>query len=94
MTNMDRSQGETNGSEDRQQNCSRKRNRENETGQDEEEESRPRRRQRPLMIDEIKEILTCPISLDIMRDPVVIVQSGNTYDREAIRQWLLRSPTR
>ncbi|XP_072954117.1 U-box domain-containing protein 16-like [Typha angustifolia] len=29
----------------------------------------------------------CPISLDLMRDPVVVA-SGQTYDRESITQWL------
>jgi len=28
----------------------------------------------------------CPISYDVMRDPVVVVGSGNTYDRKSIEQ--------
>eukprot|EP01129_Flabellula_baltica_P013675 TRINITY_DN639_c0_g1_i1.p1 TRINITY_DN639_c0_g1~~TRINITY_DN639_c0_g1_i1.p1 ORF type:complete len:692 (-),score=158.54 TRINITY_DN639_c0_g1_i1:21-2096(-) len=33
------------------------------------------------------EIFTCPISADIMRDPV-IAQDGHTYERESITAWL------
>ncbi|CAN0909782.1 U-box domain-containing protein 1 [Linum grandiflorum] len=37
----------------------------------------------PNIPDEFK----CPISLDLMRDPV-IVASGHTYDRSSIAQWI------
>jgi hypothetical protein len=29
----------------------------------------------------------CPISLEPMVDPVVVVESGQTYERAAIEQW-------
>ncbi|KAF9596506.1 hypothetical protein IFM89_012237 [Coptis chinensis] len=35
----------------------------------------------------IPDELRCPISLDLMRDPV-IVASGHTYDRNSISQWI------
>jgi hypothetical protein len=31
--------------------------------------------------------LRCPISLELMRDPVVVAASGQTYDRESITRW-------
>ncbi len=30
----------------------------------------------------------CPITREQMRDPVIIVETSNTYEREAIEQWL------
>jgi U-box domain len=36
--------------------------------------------------------LMCPISLDLMRDPV-IVMSGISYERESLIDWLQYSPT-
>ena len=45
------------------------------------------------MTEEIKRVLTCPISHDIMRDPVMIFQSGHTFDRELLCRWLLKNPT-
>ena len=36
---------------------------------------------------------TCPISLEEMKDPVVLVPSGISYDRKSICASLLRSPT-
>lgn len=29
----------------------------------------------------------CPITLEIMEEPVLLVQDGNTYEREAIEKW-------
>ena len=49
---------------------------------------------RPEMTDEIKELLKCPISHDIMRDPVTLVQSSQTFDRESLCNSLLKNPTR
>jgi hypothetical protein len=46
----------------------------------------------PLPID-IKRILTCPISGNIMKDPVILFPSKKTFDRESICTWLLRNPT-
>ena len=34
----------------------------------------------------------CPISLDIMRDPV-LCEDGHTYERSAILQWLTTNPS-
>ena len=49
---------------------------------------------RSEMTEEIKRVLTCPISREIMRDPVTIVQSGHTFDREPLCKWLLKNPTK
>jgi tetratricopeptide (TPR) repeat protein len=49
--------------------------------------------QHPPMTDAIQRILTCPISGDIMQDPVILFPSGKTYDRKSICTWLLRNPT-
>jgi hypothetical protein len=35
----------------------------------------------------------CPISYDIMTDPVMLVQTGRTYEREKIEEWLMRKNT-
>ncbi|KAF9598108.1 hypothetical protein IFM89_025210 [Coptis chinensis] len=40
---------------------------------------------------EIPQYFICPISLQIMKDPVTIV-TGITYDRESIEQWLSADP--
>jgi tetratricopeptide (TPR) repeat protein len=42
----------------------------------------------------VQDILICPISLTLMRDPVTLMQSGHTFDRESLCQWLLINPTR
>ena len=39
---------------------------------------------------EIPQFFLCPISLQIMKDPVTTV-TGITYDRESIEQWLLKA---
>ncbi|KAE9593104.1 hypothetical protein Lal_00028862 [Lupinus albus] len=39
---------------------------------------------------EVPHYFVCPISLQIMKDPVTAV-TGITYDRESIEQWLLKS---
>ncbi|KAL0316054.1 UNVERIFIED_CONTAM: E3 ubiquitin-protein ligase PUB23 [Sesamum radiatum] len=39
---------------------------------------------------EVPEYFICPISLQIMKDPVTAV-SGITYDRESIENWLFKS---
>ncbi|OMO94519.1 Armadillo [Corchorus capsularis] len=45
-------------------------------------------RRRPSMSDiTIPADFRCPISLELMRDPVVVA-SGQTYDRESINQWI------
>ena len=67
---------------------SRKRRRESNTTQ---EEMPPRPHQ---MTEEIRGILTCPISHEIMRDPVSLDKSGHVFDRESICSCLLQNPTR
>ena len=47
-----------------------------------------------LMNDKIDAILFCPIKYGTMSDPVTVVQTGQTYDREALCKWLLGHPTR
>lgn len=42
----------------------------------------------------VQDILIDPIILCTMRDPVTLVQSGHTFDRESLCQWLLINPTR
>jgi len=37
--------------------------------------------------EEIDSSLLCPITSGIMRDPVILVASGHTYEREAIENW-------
>ncbi|KAK9122903.1 hypothetical protein Sjap_012505 [Stephania japonica] len=39
---------------------------------------------------EVPQFFLCPISLQIMRDPVTVI-TGITYDRESIHQWLISS---
>ncbi|XVE61390.1 hypothetical protein DITRI_Ditri06bG0035700 [Diplodiscus trichospermus] len=39
---------------------------------------------------EVPKYFICPISLQIMKDPVTAI-TGITYDRESIEQWLLKS---
>ncbi|KAJ9185472.1 hypothetical protein P3X46_005109 [Hevea brasiliensis] len=46
------------------------------------------RRQRKVVPEaNIPSAFRCPISLDLMRDPVVVA-TGQTYDRESINQWI------
>lgn len=48
---------------------------------------------RPHIHDSVKEVLTCPISHDIVKDPVILISSGKTYNRESLCLWLLKNPT-
>ncbi|GMI71105.1 plant U-box 23 [Hibiscus trionum] len=41
---------------------------------------------------EIPKYFICPISLQIMKDPVTAI-TGITYDRDSIEQWLLKAKT-
>ncbi|CAD7696320.1 unnamed protein product [Ostreobium quekettii] len=36
------------------------------------------------------EVFVCPISREIMRDPVVLVETGQIYDKESIKGWFIR----
>jgi U-box domain len=38
-------------------------------------------------------LLTCPIGLDLLEDPVVNHRSGLTYSRRNMQTWLLQNPT-
>jgi len=49
-------------------------------------------RQLQISLRMLKEGLTCPISLDTMKDPVTLWPSNQTYDREQICLSLLRWP--
>lgn len=37
---------------------------------------------------DLPEEFRCPISLEVMRDPVILTSSGQTYDRPSIQRWL------
>lgn len=39
------------------------------------------------LVSDIPDELRCPISLDLIRDPVILA-SGHTYDRNSIAQWI------
>ncbi len=43
--------------------------------------------------DDIRTTLTCPISGDIMQDPVILFPSGKTFNRKSLCTWLLSNPT-
>lgn len=47
----------------------------------------------PSLTDEVRAALTCPISREVMRDPVTLVQTNQTYDREFLCHWLVDNPT-
>lgn len=34
--------------------------------------------------------LLCPISYQLFEDPVMLVESGHTYERRSIEEWLVR----
>lgn len=40
----------------------------------------------PVPASELPQHFCCPISLDVMQDPVIVAGSGNTYDRKSIEQ--------
>ena len=44
-------------------------------------------------LNSIKATLLCPISMELMMDPVVVVASGQTYERAAIEQWFMTHKT-
>ena len=39
------------------------------------------------------ESLCCPISSELMKNPVIVVESGQTYDKESIMTWLAKHET-
>jgi len=40
------------------------------------------------VLDQLEENLVCPISFELMEDPVILVEDGHTYERAAISEWL------
>ena len=42
--------------------------------------------------ERIKNLLQCPITLEVLNDPV-IAEDGHTYERDAIRRWLILRQT-
>ena len=45
------------------------------------------RKRRNLRRSTRRKVLLCPISLELMTDPVVVVESGQCYERVAIEEW-------
>jgi hypothetical protein len=39
------------------------------------------------------EALLCPISMELMMDPVMVIASGHTYERAAIEEWFMAHNT-
>jgi len=37
--------------------------------------------------DSVPEMFVCPVSRELMRDPVVLVETGQIYDRSSITEW-------
>lgn len=44
-------------------------------------------------LDRFQELVTCPLTREVMTDPVVLVETGITYERSAITQWLSHEDT-
>lgn len=47
----------------------------------------------PPISGEIEKLITCPITLEFMKDPIMIVQSEQTCVQESLCQWLLEHPS-
>lgn len=45
------------------------------------------------VLTEILPSFLCPLTLDVMQDPVILGATGLTYEREAIETWLSRNDT-
>lgn len=43
--------------------------------------------QTPQHFADMPKSLKCPISLDLMSDPVIVLETGQTYDRQSIVHW-------
>lgn len=43
--------------------------------------------------DEVPEAFVCPITCQIMQEPVFVVESGHSYEKAAIEKWLSRNAT-
>jgi hypothetical protein len=44
-------------------------------------------------MDDLARALSCPISGEIMSDPVILVCSGVSYERAAIEAWIVERAT-
>lgn len=44
-------------------------------------------------LEDIQSGLECPITKEIMDDPVILVATGQTYERKAIEEWLMKHNT-
>lgn len=44
----------------------------------------------PEMVEAAPKSFICPLSLEIMREPVILVATGSTYERYMISQWFLK----
>ena len=49
--------------------------------------------QRRRIVGTSRQPFLCPITQDIMRDPVILVESGHTFERVAIETWFKRNNT-
>ena len=49
---------------------------------------------RAQLTSPMKELLTCPISGELMSDPVTLVPSGISYDRKSLCDYLLKNPSK
>ena len=49
--------------------------------------------QRRRIVGTSRQPFLCPITQDIMRDPVILVESGHTFERVAIETWFERNNT-
>jgi len=43
--------------------------------------------------DQLETILTCPITQEVMREPVMLGKTGQTYEKSAIEGWLAKNNT-
>jgi hypothetical protein len=41
----------------------------------------------------LSENLYCPISSKLMKDPVILIENGQTYDKESIEEWVKNHDT-
>lgn len=48
----------------------------------------------PPAAAEVPVDLRCPITYQLLRDPVILADSGQTYERAAIEEWLSRGNMR
>jgi hypothetical protein len=44
-------------------------------------------------MDDLVRAMSCPISGEIMKDPVILARSGVSYERAAIEAWIVERAT-